>query len=254
MSVFKDYSAYYDLLYKDKDYAGEAAYIHDLIQRNSPGARTVLNLGCGTGNHDFLLADHGYEMTGVDFSEEMIGLARRKAVDGRHNGLSFQVGDARTAELGKTFDVVISLFHVMSYQITNEDLTAAFRTAAKHLKKGGLFLFDCWYGPGVLTDPPVVRHRVLTNEALHIHRIAEPVMHLHENYVDVHYTILVNELKAKSAYEVQELHKMRYLFLPEMREFLEKTGFILTGHYRWMHFDKPVDNTWNIVLVAKKQS
>src|SRR5882672_7975309 len=111
MSVFKDYSAYYDLLYKDKDYAGEAAYIHDLIQRNSPGARTVLNLGCGTGNHDFLLADHGYEM---------IGLARRKAEDGRRGGLSFQVGDARTAELGKTFDVVISLFHVMSYQVTNE--------------------------------------------------------------------------------------------------------------------------------------
>ena len=55
------------------------------------------------------------------------------------------------------------------------------------------------------------------------------------------------------AYEVQEQHKMRYLFLPELREFLGKTGFTLTDHYRWMYFDKPADNTWNIVLVAKKK-
>ena len=56
MSVFKDYSNYYDLLYSDKDYEAEADYIDHLIQKNNPGAKTILNLGCGTGKHDFLLA------------------------------------------------------------------------------------------------------------------------------------------------------------------------------------------------------
>ena len=55
MSILGTYSRYYNLLYKDKDYAGEAAYIYDLIGRYRPGATNILNLGCGTGRHDHLL-------------------------------------------------------------------------------------------------------------------------------------------------------------------------------------------------------
>ena len=50
-------------------------------------------------------------------------------------------------------------------------------TAAKHLKPNGVFIFDFWYGPGVLTDPPVVRLKRLENEEIEVLRIAEPVMH-----------------------------------------------------------------------------
>jgi len=49
--VFNAYAAYYDLLYKEKNYAEEAEYIHGLIQKNTPGAKTILELGCGTGQH-----------------------------------------------------------------------------------------------------------------------------------------------------------------------------------------------------------
>ena len=76
MKVFGNYSRYYNLLYKDKDYKGEAGFIHDLIQKYSPGAKSILDLGCGTGRHDVLLAEKGYVMTGVDMSEEMLLIAR----------------------------------------------------------------------------------------------------------------------------------------------------------------------------------
>ena len=72
MKAFGNYSRYYNLLYKDKDYKGEAGFIHDLIQKYSPGAKSILDLGCGTGRHDALLAEKGYVITGVDMSEEML--------------------------------------------------------------------------------------------------------------------------------------------------------------------------------------
>src|SRR3990172_5281821 len=79
MTVFGKYSSYYNLLYKDEDYAGEVEYIHNLIQKHSPGAKSILDLGCGTGRHDLLLAEKGYSVTGVDQSEEMLAVAKAPA-------------------------------------------------------------------------------------------------------------------------------------------------------------------------------
>ena len=69
------YSCYYNLLYKDKDYAGEAEYIHRLVNAHHPHAKTLLDLGCGTGKPALLLAQAGYRVTGVDRSEEMLAAA-----------------------------------------------------------------------------------------------------------------------------------------------------------------------------------
>ena len=81
MKAFGNYSRYYNLLYKDKDYKGEAGFIHDLIQKYSPGAKSILDLGCGTGRHDLLLAEKGYAITGVDMSEEMLLIARSQPLN-----------------------------------------------------------------------------------------------------------------------------------------------------------------------------
>jgi len=247
MSIFKDYSAYYDMLYKNKDYRSEAEYIHQLIQQQAPNARSILNLGCGTGNHDLYLANLGYAVTGIDLSAEMIDLANQKIKGQTGVDLQFQTGDVRTIRTNKKYDVVVSLFHVVSYQVSNEDLNAAFATAAAHLAEGGVFIFDCWYGPGVLTSPPVVRHRVLENGRLRIHRIANPVMHFDENYVDVNYTILVVNKEDHSVYEIEETHKMRYLFTPEVSALSGVHGFrmdYLKGNI--------FSNEWNALFVCKK--
>ena len=248
MNVFRDYSTFYDLLYKDKDYAAEVNYIHQLIGQYVPHAKSILNLGCGTGNHDFLMAERGYETVGIDFSGNMIDLANIK-LEGHSNQemLAFKTGDARSVRIDKKFDVVISLFHVMSYQITNEDINHVFETARFHLREKGIFIFDCWYGPGVLKDLPTVRHKKLENEVLRIHRIASPVMHIDENYVDVNYTILVHNKKDLSFYEIEETHKMRYLFIPELKAFCSGNGFECERLN-----NNIFSNNWNALFVCRK--
>ncbi len=247
--VFNAYAKYYDLLYKDKDYAAEAAYIDGLIKKHKPGAQSVLNLGCGTGKHDACLKELGYKVSGVDLSPVMLEEAKKRAVPGC---LEFYHGDARTADLKRKFDVVISLFHVMSYQVTNEDILAAFRTAARHLAPGGVFIFDFWHGGGVLSDPPVVRVKRLEDDLVRIVRIAEPELKKERNVVEVNYQILTLEKKTARWSELRETHSMRYFFLPELIQFLSDTGFALKNSGGWMT-DKPLCSCWYGLVAAEKR-
>ena len=256
MNVFGAYAEYYDLLYRDKDYGSEAEYIHGLIRKYQPAARQVLNLGCGTGMHDGFLAKLGYSITGVDQSEEMLSRARKRMAElppdvGRR--LKFVQGDVRNLSLGGSFDTVISLFHVMSYLTANDDLRGAIRTAHAHLKPGGSFIFDCWYGPGVLSDPPVVRIKRLENENISVIRIAEPTVNPNQNSVDVDYTVLITNKADGKVEAVHENHKMRYLFTPEVDAFLNDAGFELHGYEEFMTGRALDFRSWNAIYIALKK-
>jgi SAM-dependent methyltransferase len=178
MSVFDAYARYYDLLYRDKDYAQEADFIQRLLQTHAPTAQRLLELGSGTGRHAEHLAEQGYHITGVERSAEMLARCSQRQAhqpSAIAQRLSFLQGDLREVRLDQTFDAVLSLFHVISYQTSNADLAAAFKTVALHLKPGGVFIFDVWYGPAVLHDLPQVRVKRLHDDDLAITRIAEPV-------------------------------------------------------------------------------
>lgn len=250
MSVFNEYARYYDLLYRDKDYAGETDYVHNIIQRQSPGAKTILNLGCGSGRHDRCLTDRGYAVTGVDLSKEMLTSAREAATG--NGALEYVQGDVRSVRLGKTFDVVISLFHVMSYQISNDDLMAALATAHSHLKPGGTFIFDCWYGPGVLTDRPSVRVKELEDKVINVTRIAQPVMHPNENVVDVNYRVFLRDKASGNVREINETHRMRYLFFPEVDLMLTSSGFKPQMSEEWLTSAPLSMASWNALFTARK--
>lgn len=163
MSIFNIYAKYYNLLYRDKDYKAEVEYINNLIKKNKPDAATILNLGCGTGRHDFLLIEKGYSVRGVDFSKEMLSIADESLarLSPKDSNLKFIYGNIQTIQLEQSFDAVISLFHVMSYQITNEMLYSTFRNVRAHLKDDGVFIFDFWYGSAVLSDKPTIRGKNL---------------------------------------------------------------------------------------------
>jgi SAM-dependent methyltransferase len=248
MNCFGDYSRYYNLLYKDKDYAGEAQYVHELIQKYRPGAKTILNLGCGTGNHDFEFAKLGYKVTGIDLSAEMLAAAnnRLSTPSTQTSSLNFIHGDIRTVRLDITFDVVVSLFHVMSYQTTNDDLQAAVNTAKTHLDLGGLFLFDCWYGPAVLTDPPVVRVKRLADDEIEVLRIAEPVMHYNENLVEVNFLVMITDKSTGAVEQIKETHRMRYLFMPEIDELARMNGMGKLLACEWMSTCEPTAQSWGV--------
>jgi SAM-dependent methyltransferase len=117
--IFRQYGAYYDLLYRDKDYASEARYVVRTLRAADPQVRTVLEFGSGTGRHGRLLAERGLDVFGVERSDAMVAVARRpQASSLTEGGGRFECvqGDIRTADIGRSFDAVISLFHVVSYQ------------------------------------------------------------------------------------------------------------------------------------------
>ena len=152
----------------------------------------------------------------------------------------------------KKFDVVVSLFHVMSYQVKNEDILAAFSTAARHLAPGGSFIFDFWHGEGVLSDPPVVRVKRLEDWAVRIVRIAEPELKKERNVVEVNYQIMTLEKKTGQWSELRETHAMRYFFLPELKGYLSDAGFAFKDAAGWMT-DKPLSSCWYGLVAAEKK-
>ncbi|MDR2573388.1 MAG: class I SAM-dependent methyltransferase [Desulfovibrio sp.] len=256
MTVFTDYARYYNLLYKDKDYAGETDFVLGILRKHGQAA-SVLDLGCGTGRHAVEMARRGIEATGVDMSETMLVMGK-EALDALAP-TEFSVplpdlrrGDARTARLGGTFDAVVSLFHVMSYQNTEEDALSVMKTAKTHLKPGGLFLFDFWYGPGVLTEPPTERHKVMEDGDTLVCRHAKPIHRINDNIVDVHYTIELTNKTTGAKSELRELHAMRYWFMPELHYLVRQAGFTLVAEGGWLNDHAPDSETWNAWMAASR--
>jgi SAM-dependent methyltransferase len=254
MSVFGNYARYYDLLYREKDYGQEVAFVVAVIRKRCPDARCILDLGCGTGEHARFLAELGICVHGVDSSASMLERARL-----RQQGLPpevarkliFSRGDVKEVRLGRTFDGIVSLFHVLSYQTRNDEIRDMLATAREHLRPGGVFVFDCWYGPAVLTDRPTVRVKRVEDDAISVTRIAEPEIHPNRNIVDVKYTILVQDKVNREVKELKEVHRMRYLFFPEIEMFATLVGLKIVGACEWMKDNELGLGTWNACFIAQ---
>jgi SAM-dependent methyltransferase len=253
-AVFDAYSRYYDLLYRDKDYAGEAAFVAAQLRRYAPSTARALELGCGTGAHAEHLARMGFSVHGIDQSETMLAraVARRAGLPPEVAArLGFAPGDARTARTGDTYDAVIALFHVMSYQASDADLRAVFATAAAHLRPGGLFLFDFWYGPAVLAQRPEARVKRLEDERIRVTRNAEPAMREDQRVVDVSYAVSIEDKSTGAVQELRETHRMRYLFLPELAA-LRAAAFEERASRAWLGEDAPGAQSWSAFQILAR--
>ncbi|MCR5746367.1 MAG: class I SAM-dependent methyltransferase [Lachnospiraceae bacterium] len=250
MNTFKDYALYYNAFYKDKDYANEAHQVDTLLREYAPGKRSLITFGCGTGKHDFELIKLGYHMTGIDISEEMVAQANQFA---KGNGIdeSFAVADIRNYTPERTYDAVLSLFHVMSYQNSNDDLMKSFKSARKCLDTGGLFLFDAWYGPGVLTDRPSVRVKEAETEKYKLIRYARPVLHDKDSVVDVCYKVLVIDKATDQVQVIEETHNMRYFFKPEIELMLSLSGFELIDVKDCNTLGETSYDSWTSYFIAR---
>ena len=247
MKVFEDYSAYYDLLYKDKDYPAEAAYVLGLLRAHDPSISSLIDLGCGSGRHTVEFARQGLRVTGVDRSPDMLAEARRRSV-----GAEWIESDIVHYRAGRPVDAAVALFHVFSYLAAGEQIETFLANVAQSLEPGGLFLFDFWYGPAVLAQKPAVRVKRMESEAYEILRTAEPVLIDEKNIVEVHYTVIIRGKKDGSVQTITESHTMRYFFIPEVEQWLGRAGFRMLDRHEWMTGSALSPDTWSATVLAQR--
>jgi SAM-dependent methyltransferase len=255
--LFQRYGAYYDLLYRDKDYDGEAKYIARTLRAVDPHIKTILELGSGTGRHGRLLAAHGFDVLGIERSEAMAAAAKRSSTDRMAaNGGAFDCvqGDIRTRTVDRVFDAALSLFHVVSYQTRNPDLTRTFANAARHLRPKGTFFFDVWHGPAVVTERPSARVKTMEDEHTRLIRVAEPLMDLNAGTVTVQYTMLAESKADGRLTTFREEHPMRYLFPVEIEFFADQAGFEIERSEEFLTGHAPSDRTWGVAYLLRKRA
>jgi SAM-dependent methyltransferase len=222
------YHDYYDLVVQTKDYRGEVSYLLDLMQHYAPAASEILDVGCGTGSHDVLLAERGYRVCGIDNNARMVEKAQLRILgmgEDVRSRLTFRVMDARQIDLDRLFDVVVALYNVIGYMTTNCDLSAMLSSASRHTKSGGMFVCDCWYGPAFLSKPPQTRIRRGEDMQVSYLHIAQPTLVASDNRVDVNYTLLVSDKASGATHEFTACSSYRYFSLPEIHQLFQLAGF-----------------------------
>lgn len=139
--MFTKSAEYYDDIYAFKDYDAAAEYVRDAIERACPHARSLLDVGCGTGRHLERLQQH-YDVEGLELQPEMIEVARR-----RLPGVLVRQGDMIDFELGVRFDAVTCLFSSIGYVRTVARMRRSVANMARHLRPGGVLVLEPWFTP-----------------------------------------------------------------------------------------------------------
>ena len=248
--AFSEYSDYYDLYYSDKDYAAEADFVLELASRFGVNPQTLLDMGCGTGRHLEQFVKQGLECDGFDLSSEMLAQAKERLAG---SGVILQKGNLVDFEIGKQYDLVVAMFAVMSYLIDNEQLLAGLRTAQKHLNPKGVFIFDGWFGPAVLSQKPEERRHEYEDGQNTVVRKVTPSLDSINQTVTVHYDISVNR-NGKIIKQIQENHVMRFMFVQEMTLLMQSAGLKLVHYCPFLEPDGQLStDTWNATFVAQRE-
>lgn len=156
MQAKKDnlFYTYYDAIFAKKDYTGETELVLHLCQKFDIGIpQYILEVGCGTGNHTIDIAKKVKRVTAIDIDPHMIRKAKEKTHAIRAKNIKLIHTSIENLK-EKKFDLAIALFNVVTYIQNTPDLYSFMRGVAKHIKPGGIFVFDCWNGIAALRSPP----------------------------------------------------------------------------------------------------
>jgi SAM-dependent methyltransferase len=137
--MFTQTAAFYDAIYaaRGKAYAAEANALAAWIRTVAPEARTLLDVGCGTGGHLAEFERLGFEVTGIDADLKMVALARARCPEA-----AIEPAPMTSFDLGKRFDVVVSLFGTTAYARLPNHLDETIARCAAHLEAGGVIVIE----------------------------------------------------------------------------------------------------------------
>jgi len=138
--MFTRSSRFYDLIYSSKNYRQEVDYLLAIVHARVPGAKTILDVACGTGEHLRFLPD--FNRTGLDLDPELLRVARAKLPD-----VSLIQSDMTAFDLSRQFDVVLCLFSAIGYAVSVKKLNASVCCMARHVAPGGILCIEPWFTP-----------------------------------------------------------------------------------------------------------
>jgi trans-aconitate methyltransferase len=165
--MFSASAEFYDLIYSTfKDYTGEAAQIASLLRQFNPQCQTVLDVGCGTGEHARLLATHGFVVDGIDLDPAFIRIAEQKHPAGR-----FFVADMSDFHVSHQYNAVLCLFSSIGYLRTLDRVRQAFTCFRDHLTPAGVIVVEPWFAPDML-DPARVTRQTAEANGIRVSRVS----------------------------------------------------------------------------------
>ena len=252
MSVFGEFAKYYDLVHQNKNYEKESAYVDSLIRRFKPDTRSILDVGCGTGNYAFAMQALGYEVTGVDASPEMIEIAEEKLAGKpvETSKPSFCCSRMEEYTSQRKSDAVICLFFSLCYQSTEDLIRQSLRRFKEQLNDHGILIFDFWHKAGVMSEKPELKIQRYRAENSEVTKLVEPTMDEAADCVVIDYTFYVENEKGNLS-KFKESHKVRYLNPELLTKHLSELNFKVELIEGWMTNQKLKDNEWSGIIVAR---
>ena len=252
----------YDLLNADIDYEKWADFVEDAFNKFLPSRpELVLDLACGTGRMTLEMASRGYDMIGVDGSEDMLARAYKNMYERGLGSVLFLNQDMRSFELYGTVGATLCCLDSINYLLSNDDLSRCFACVHNYLDPDGLFLFD-------VNTPYKFKH-VYGNNAY----VLENELDLGEGEYAAVYCGWQNEYDEESgncdfylslfeelgdgAYRRSDEHQREHCFTcEELVSALESAGFELLGCYSDYSFsdakEAPKAQRWYIAARCKK--
>ena len=250
MEAYSKFAQVYDLFMDNIDYEGWAEYVTARLKEYGIADGLVLELGCGTGTMTGLLADRGYDMIGVDNSEEMLAEAMEKRVESGQDIL-YLLQDMREFELYGTVRAVISVCDSVNYITEPEELQEVFRLVNNYLDPKGVFIFDFntrYKYEEILGDRTIAENR-------------EECSFIWDNYYyedekinEYDLSLFIETDKDSGLYrKYEETHYQRAYTLEEMKELIRKSGLEFVTAYDAFSKNAPMDTSERIYVIAREQ-
>jgi SAM-dependent methyltransferase len=216
-----DFAYYYDIITRHKDYTIEVDALDELLTGNKVTKdSTILDLGCGTGNHACELAERGYQVFGIDTSEEMISVALNKQTTA-----SFK--HARIDELSESdFSFCYSLYNVINCLENLDELINFFKATHDRLRLRGVLIVECWNPIAVIRTPPEYVERVYESEECDIQRTCTPNWDFMAMKLQLAYDVRVHDKDKNENLKFASTHKLTLFTPTEVEYALKLAGFV----------------------------
>lgn len=250
MEAYTSFAEVYDQFMDNVPYREWADFLQEILQKEGINDGLVLDLGCGTGSMTEELAGRGYDMIGVDNSEDMLEIAMEKRQESGHDIL-YLLQDMQEFELYGTVRAVVSVCDSVNYVTEKEELEQVFRLVNNYLDPGGIFVFDFnteYKYREVLGDRTIAENREDSSFIWDNYYYEEEHMNEYE------LTLFIQEADQKELYhKYQETHFQRAYTLEEIRELLEKSGLRFVAAYEDYTKKAPGKGSERICVVAREQ-